>query len=55
MLMNQVDKAHLHQRLSELHEQRLKELSLLDDNDVIDLGTETGYVTDSSVNSKKGW
>ncbi|XP_066927688.1 uncharacterized protein [Clytia hemisphaerica] len=47
--MNELDKAHLQKRLSQLHEQRLKELSLEDD-----LGMETGYVTDSSINSRKG-
>ena len=47
--MNEIEKAHLQQRLSQLHEQRLKEQ--LED----DLGMETGYVTDSPINSEKGW
>ena len=49
--MNELDKAHLHNRLTELYEQRLKEFPNTDDED---LGMETGYVTDSSLNSRKG-
>jgi len=49
--MNELDKAHLQQRLLQLHEQRLKEQMLSLE---VDMGMETGYVTDSPLNSRKG-
>lgn len=49
--MNEVDKLKLQKRLSQLHDlQRQTEKLGMDD----DQGMETGYVTDSSINSRKG-